>query len=413
MTKYSYLLAATSPPFAVEVPKPNPVMYPLLAGDDGVGVAPMTTQYQVVRRGTTNTVVRDWTAVPPGAPVSAGTLRHDVGIYDGPVMGLATTPGTYDVNLRATDRLGRTSMITRCFQLALLAPPLHFTDAGVAGHDLALDSLTLEPAGGMFQKVGQRLVDPAGTGASLVHQLFINGTASTVYATLAITKPMLASAQRRFRKAPSKTLRTVNTLCDTTPEPAICSETRRPEATYTSALAASGVSGAIDIVGKVFETTSAGVVIGEIPCIGCMASDTQFRFAIPPRATSSAPRYFMASAMLNPRRELYPTDSVKPSTPPYREETLNGVTISGKSDVGSVTFCSIEEYRGPNADIKYCVQTTQFQHYWALEYVEIAISSPTEIRTLTAPSMTVPPIQQATYARNQGLWSRTKASFPN
>jgi hypothetical protein len=61
--------------------------------------------------------------------IATGSTRFPVGIFSDVVAGLASTEGIYDVEFRATDRLGRTTTVSRCFDLHLRVPPLEFERA--------------------------------------------------------------------------------------------------------------------------------------------------------------------------------------------------------------------------------------------------------------------------------------------
>lgn len=395
VTKYSYLLAASSPPYVIEQPGPNPILYPLSATDDGVGLTAMSTQYRVLRRGTPDTVVRDWTVVAAtGTPAIA-----QVGIYDGQVTGLATTQGTYEVELRASDRLGRTTTIERCFALSLKAPPLHFWDDG-NNNSLALDRQTLAPVAGMFETVATRLLNPGSQGASLVHQRLINGTTSNVYLTLTVQKPSAVSGTRQFRYAANlgAPVDITDVNCDVASPPAVCTNPTPPNP-YISPNQSAG-SGALEIRPRLYETDLAfGPIIGEIPCVGCNVTDTSFRFVVPPRSAGagSGPRYFVAMTMLNPQPSLYPTDANRPSVPPYSDSFLVGsVSATGRLALQSSPYCSLTEEResppGSGMIKTYCVQSRTFRSYHALMSVSLNLVGATRMESLTSPTATIPPV---------------------
>jgi tryptophanyl-tRNA synthetase len=199
VTKYSYLLRSASPAYVTETPARNPIAYKLASGDDGVGIVEGSTQYRVLRREAGGpAVVLDWTSAGAGTPLPTGARLFDVAIASDVVAGLDTTEAVYDVELRATDRLSRTTTASRCFELRLKAPPLRFSgDGSGTGHTLALDSLSLAP-GAAHDRLAARLLNDDATGASLIDQHVVNGTTETVYLTVTVTKPGSVTASQSF-----------------------------------------------------------------------------------------------------------------------------------------------------------------------------------------------------------------------
>ncbi len=193
----------------------NPIRYQLVTVDGGIGIAPGSTQYRVGRRiGATTTWLLDWTSTGAGTPIGTGVTQHGVGIFSNLVAGLATTEGIYDVAFRATDRLARTSTVARCFDLKLKAPPLEFlpANAPITPHTYQLDALSLS-SGPPFDLVAARLLNDDASGASLIDQSFFNGTASTVYLTLTVTKPESVLVTQLFEIRNFQSKSSVNIKC--------------------------------------------------------------------------------------------------------------------------------------------------------------------------------------------------------
>ena len=65
-----------------------------------------------------------------GTPLGGNATRFNVGLYrDGAlaIPALGITEGEYHVEVRGTDKLGRTTVQERCFALRILAPKLRPT----------------------------------------------------------------------------------------------------------------------------------------------------------------------------------------------------------------------------------------------------------------------------------------------
>ncbi len=201
LTKLSYLLGATSPEYALEVPGPNPLRYQLVTDDPGVGIIAGSTQYRVGLRGPLQTDWQGWITAGAGTPIGAGVTRFPVDIVSDAVAGLATEEGIYDVEFRATDRLARTTTVARCFDLRLRAPPLDLDSASASrptkDHAYALDSLSLAP-GAPYDQIAARLLNTDATGASLIDQDIFNGTTATIYLTVTVTPPSEVTAAQTF-----------------------------------------------------------------------------------------------------------------------------------------------------------------------------------------------------------------------
>ncbi|MGN6104475.1 MAG: hypothetical protein ACTHU0_05170 [Kofleriaceae bacterium] len=338
VTKHSYLLGAAAPPYAVELPARNPILYQFVTADDGVGIASGSTQYRVGRRsGGSTQWILDWTPTGTGAPIATGVTRFAVGVYSNVVPGLATTPGVYDVEFRATDRLSRTSTTARCFELRLKAPPLHFGIGGppsadpAQSHTYALDSLSLAH-GAPFDLLARRLLNADATGASLIDQPVVNGTAETVYLTVTVSRrPVAVRATRSFVIENAITaVTTVNVPCSE-----LTSDCEPPASLprYASASASTDVT-SLAFPAKVFELVN-GVPTTEVPCIApCAPTDSVFRFAIPPRAPGNQPpRRFLVMTMIGQISSLWPTDASHPASPPFADESID--TVNPYTDVAT------------------------------------------------------------------------------
>jgi hypothetical protein len=405
ITKYSYLLSETPTAYAIETPARNPLVYQLLTDDPGVGIAAGSTQYRIKRtvNGSTTTVV-DWTTAGPGVPVGTSVRQFAVGLYSGTVSGLATTPGRYDVEFRAADRLQRTATIGRCFELALKAPPLHFAAppaTPTTAHEYALDSLKL--GAGSFDKVAARLLNDDATGASVLDQGFTNGTARTVYLTVTVTKPNETVIRRRFQEGMWSAIRDerVTISCGNAPcELFFGDGYMSPDTTATIGTQAFPV--------KVFELVN-GVPTTEVPCIApCPASATAFQFAIPSRPVGGQPaRRFVAMTMVGPVAQLRPTDAASSRPPPYQDTSYTYTAINGtlttKRFTGvlpaleTVTGCTSQEVTpdpaDPEQDLYTCKVNTTYRRMRKLTVAGLEFTSDIKSSYATAPTVELSPVE--------------------
>jgi hypothetical protein len=317
VTKFSYLLGAVSPEYVMESPGRNPIRYQLVTDDPGVGIAAGSTEYRVGRRvGLGTTWIVDWTPAGAGLPIGGSTTRFPIDIVSDAVAGLATTEGVYDVELRATDRLGRTTVAARCFDLRLRAPPLELEPIPVLptkDHAYSLDSLNLMP-GAPYDQIAARLLNADATGASLIDQDVFNGTAETVYLTVSVIKPDSVLVSRSFVIG-NATTDVVPSTCDGCIDP-VGVLPYSPPPTMT-------VETNLHFPVKVFELGS-GVPATEIPCLApCPPSGSSFRFAIPSRATGGQPaRAFRVMTMIGQVPGLWPADGAQPASPPFIDDVI-------------------------------------------------------------------------------------------
>jgi len=437
VTKFSYLLGANPPPYGSEVDDRgiqhrNPVHYVLVASDDGVGLAAGSTQYRVgYRTGNATTWIQDWTAAGTPTQQLPGVDQYDLGIFADAIPQLATTEGIYDVELRATDRLARTTTVTRCFDLRLRAPPLHFQTPGQGApdpdpipvdHAYRLLSLGMAP-GAPFSAIAARLLNDDATGASLLDEDVTNGTASTVYLEVAVTRPGTVYAGQIFTLANFGTTTTASIDCTDfgeDPPPAICRGAVSGPL-YTSSPSDPPMPSEHPLTSlafpvKVFELDGSLHPATEVPCIVCGVGD-RWKFAIPPRpvGTSGAlpPRRFKVMTMIGQVAELWPSDSNFPATPPFADAGLNGIAFTGRVSP-AVDGCTSHNIRtlpdGTRLDT--CTRVAHITPYRALKAVHLRTTAGTMSTYATAPTSTGTPTLAATSLTPLLLWDRTEATLP-
>ncbi len=418
VTKYSYLLGSASPPHVTETPSRNPIAYRLVSADDGVGIVDGSTQYRVLRREASgSTVVLDWTSAGPGTPIATTARLFDVALVSDLVSGLDTTEAIYDVELRATDRLSRTSTTARCFELRLRAPPLHFLAGGPAtwhtfalGYPGAPTSLSLAP-GAPFDPVAARLLNDNATGASLLDQPVINGTTETVFLTVTVTKPSSVSASQKFEIRNFTKISTVTIDCGPPEDPnPACDPVASfpPGGGYASPLITPPATTNLMFPVKLYELDGAGIPTTEIPCLApCSVSGSVFKFAVPPRAVGGPARRFIVMTMIGQVRNLWPTDANQNATQPFADLSVNGVRYTGRSQFFS-SGCGLY---GPG--MATCKERWQKTQYRALTYAKLDFASDTRTTYATAATAQLAPAPATNLNRAQGhFWETFEGALP-
>ncbi|HSK01402.1 MAG TPA: hypothetical protein VK932_09180 [Kofleriaceae bacterium] len=393
VTKYSYLLRAASPPHVTEAPGRNPIAYRLVAADDGIGLAGGSTQYRVLRREAAGpAVVLDWTSAGPGTPIGTGARLFDVEVVADLVPGLDTTEGIYDVELRATDRLARTTAASRCFELRLKAPPLHFLGGGpAAGHGLALDSLSLAP-GAAHDRIAARLLNDDATGASLLDQPIVNGTTETVFLTVTVTQPSSVTATQAFEIRNHTAISPVTIECYVGPDkewnPACDPMAAFPPGGGYSSGPITTTATALTFPVKLFELDGAGAPATEIPCLPpCSPVGSVFKFAVPPRAAGGPARRFVVMTMIGQVSNLWPKDGNQNAAPPFSDFSIQGGRYTGRYQF----FSSGCGKYGPG--MATCQERWQRTQYRALTDARLDFATQTIARYATAATVQLVPVE--------------------
>jgi hypothetical protein len=432
VTKFSYLLGAAPPPYGREVTGQgvqhrNPLHYVLLGADDGVGIAAGSTQYRIgFQTAGATTWLLDWTPAPPPTPIAPGVDQYDIGIFSDQIPQLATTEGIYHIEFRATDRLARTATVARCFELHLRAPPLHFQTPGQGApdpdpipvdHAYRLRSLGLGP-GAPFSAIAARLLNDHATGASLLDEDVTNGTASTVYLDVGVTRPSTVFGRQSFRLSHVGTTRTVSINCTRDPEnppPDLCGP---PSAgpTYTSATSMDLSVPDPSFPARVFELDATLAPATEVPCLVC-GVDNHWKFAIPPRAASASamvpPRRFKVMTMIGRVALLWPSDGIFPASPPFRDTALGGISFTGLVSPASEGCVSHNLHMLPDGTtLDTCTRVATITPYRALTEVLLHIPSQVASMYATAPTPVAIPAQVVMSGSLPILWDPVQTTFP-
>ncbi len=386
--KFSHLLGASLPLGAAG--SLNPLRLSAVVSDDGVGIAPATTQMRVSVNGSE---ALPWTPVD-GTPIAPMAKRHELPLSrEGTlaIPALATTEGVYLVELRAVDRLGRVSSTARCWNHKLLAPKLKLTegDGAIAtGFDLALYSTALG-ASGPAGNVSGKLLSATPQGAAVWQWRVRNYVAAPIYLTVRILPTDIAVSKSFLVK---ETLLTsdagVYESCGTALPP-----NPPPRCSIVStALPYTGASSNVEFKdakfrARLFVGAPGGNLGAELlPCTGCTNNDAEqtYTFEIPARTTpqgSPLPEYVFLTH-LRPeapgfggatlRTLLAPSDAVSPDAGPFGEFLINNVRLTGRpmTAPSPSLYCSAEEYNGELRQW-FCTNKVRKQTYRALTFMQL------------------------------------------
>jgi hypothetical protein len=316
--KHAYLLEPT--PEGTEVAA-NPLRFPAEVTD----LAPIhaTAEYRVRLAG--GVELQTWTAGGAGVDVAAGLVEHPIDLVRTVGIGtpeLATYEGELEVDIRITDWAGRQAMSTWCWTHHPLAAPLEVGPAGEAPGGMSDWLLQSDPP-------LSQLLNVDGTYAPVIDAPFTQYTSDIVYVDIDLTPPSPAGSW-------AKTIVDDYILVGTEPgEPIACiPDTGAPCPTTLpprpDPLTNGPLGGSLEWTVLLYEGTG---YVGECTSIGAQ----QYRCTVPGRA-GGAPRPFRIAAAVRNLHDLRP-NTVGATTPPYAENTLLGLTYSGKS-LGVSSVCS-------------------------------------------------------------------------
>jgi hypothetical protein len=199
VTKYAYLLDET-PLYAIEsggidAGGANALKWQVDPSDDGVGLT--GARYRVVDNATSTTII-NWTGMPT-APTLIKLFRNGT---NGAVA-LGSAQGLLRIDVEATDALGRTTLMSRCWNQTLLAAPIVLdandqaalptnTAADIAANKWGLSTLLLESTATPAAPVSMMLTTVGATtaaGAGLFEFPIYNPTNEPVYVSVDLDLP--------------------------------------------------------------------------------------------------------------------------------------------------------------------------------------------------------------------------------
>ena len=349
----------------------NPLAFNVVLSDDGVGIQPGTAQYRVGIPAIN--FLTGWTPMPPGS-VNGSTTNITLPLYRDGATGiptLGTTNGEYHIELRATDRFGRTTTTARCWTHVILAPPLSpTTQSGEKGEGFprALFSTSLTGGPGRFTDFAEKFLNDNAEGAALWRWRVKNYLGEPVYVTVKITQGVQAQVTREF--AIRNTLinpRIASSSCGTQPC-AIAQPIEEYRSTFTTFAPTS-----LALRARLFDQADSEVGL----CPGCTSDDTTqtYVFQIPARTSSSVAEYSFLTYLL-PRLPagqgtdvtMAPSDANQPDNGPYSEF----FTVTGKlmGPPGTTPLCIDQDN---DSGTFTCIQKAVRQRYRALTRIRYQV----------------------------------------
>ena len=354
----------------------NPLQSNWVVSDDGVGIAPGTTQLRVTRRnGAAVAELLPWTPVT-GVVIAPQAVRYALGLYrDGAlaIPALATTEGEVHVELRAVDRLGRTARQERCWTHRILAPPLR--PSGPTTGASMMFPVSLQPSAGQ-KSVSETFLNANATGAGMWIRRVRNYLATPVFLNVTITQGVDAQVSRTFvvRNALANP-RGVTQICGANP----CNVF---QATQESFSPPARRHDNLKLRARMFLMNGGQLGQEVFPCAGCANDDDaqSYTFEIPARATpQGAP--LAEYAIVTHLRPTLPAGGgtdvlMAPQDPPsgtYGEFIFNGVQLTGRADPPGTEVCTAQE---EDAEFNrwICVERATRQTYRALTSVTYELS---------------------------------------
>lgn len=322
------------------------------------------------------------------APAPGG--GYDVPLVaDGPmaIPALLTTEGTYAVSVRATDRLGRSTEVTRCWQHRILAPELRALNglgAQATGFSQALYSTRLSPVGtAEFGNFSQKLLNASAQGAAVWQRRLRNYVGRPV--RLQVEVALLDSAMppagpdglvsKTFVVRRGLAQRSdASYLCGANP----CAEIQPAELYRQTLLDLPHPTARYGV--RVFMVAGSTLGAELLPCTGCEVdvARQRYTFEVPPR-DASGPREVLVTTYLLPALPaggelttlMAPASGESPDLSPggYAEHSLDGGSFTGKliGAAGSLV-CVSQEYDGELRQWR-CLEQARPQQYRALKWV--------------------------------------------
>lgn len=392
VSKRVHLLGAALPLGAVG--PLNSLRLRVSISDDGMPLVPDAIQVRVavMRADGSQLEPMPWRtlAAAPGGGYEVALVA------DGPmaIPALLTTEGTYHVAVRATDRFGRTTELTRCWQHRILPVELgsvNGTGEKAEGFPQALYSTRLSPESAQeFGNFAQKLLNANAQGAAVWQRRLRNYIGRPVRLQVQVA---MAPDQTSPDGLVSKTFVVRRGLTERSDAFYLCganpctllqsSELYRQTIDLPHSAARYGV--------RVFSISGNAPGAEILPCSGCEVDVAQQRytFELPPR-DAGGPREVMVATYLLPTLPsdaalaelMAPASSASPDLSPgsYAEHTLDGVTFTGKW-IGAAASpgCVSQEFDGELRQWR-CLEQARPRQYRALKWVRHVQAKPVVTR---------------------------------
>jgi hypothetical protein len=410
--KYAYLLDQAAPVYGGEGAK-NELKWMFGVADDGVGLDPAGTAYQVRQGGQTLVA---WRALSDPGPFQTVRLyrRVTTGSAWPAIPQLGTVDGQFQIDFRGRDAFGRETIVTRCWNHKPKAAPVEIGAIGAPtspGPWYALSSMQL----GSGRPIAAQVLNDGAPGTGLAQFTMLNGTNEDIYVALNLTERPgpNTSWSRAYQHSHAMTAQgaQVNCGCETgtgctgplnTPE---CTPRARMPLPATEGRKSDGNTAMYDYTLRVWDTTSSPWV--ELtPCAECEnvddSGDTptdRKQFRLPARGTGPTVRpvrTFVALVVVKTIanvRPFSPNDPWPSSGPPYTDFSMTYIqggisrtaTFTGKLHGPTTRRCATEPVLQSNNYVCQNVQT--YQQYRALEGAGVTFT-PDRLTTAIASSAT-------------------------
>lgn len=389
----------------------NPLRLSLVASDDGVGVARGTEQLRVtVRNGASTVEVLPWSTMA-GIPLGGNATRFVAGLYrDGPqaIPSLGSMEGEYHVELRATDKLGRTVVQERCWNHRILAPKLRSAgtnpDGGAqaTGFAQAMFSTSLNPVGGQFGDVSAKFLNSNAAGAAIWAWRVRNYLGVPIYVRVKIPMGVNAYVSKTFTVGGTVVQRrTTYEVCGVNP----CGLT---QPTTTDHSVTNALHQNVRFRARAY--AAAGAVLGAeiLPCAGCINDEaTQtYMFEIPARVTSQGTalaEYVITTHLVATQPAgagldvlMAPSSPASPDSGSYGEVLLNGATFTGRLNgaPSAAEYCIAQEFDSESGRWA-CTEKGRTQGFRALRSVKYKTTVVVNTEYQLSPASQVPPTSAA------------------
>lgn len=412
VSKFAYLLDEAAPMFGTENEK-NPLEWAFQVLDDGVGIDPAGTAYRIRQGGTT---LVDWRAPGGTSPSHVVEMYRRAGpLSEWPsIPQLGTVDGLFQLDLRARDRFGRETIVTRCWNHHPLAAPFEIGSATAAsdGPDgsgkYALAGLLLNSS--PADPISAQVLNDNAPGTGLIQVNFSNGVAEDIYVTFEVTPPTSATWSYSGKYAYALTS-SVQRSCGTITAPDTSEPCRaNNDMPDPVPLAGNNVTSSLPYGVRVWETTG-GTHTELLPCTGCENTTLRKQYRIPAR--TNGVRTFTVTPTVRTIEVLRPG-----GMSPYSEYSfsylVNGSSVTnfltGKPPDHTIQRCVNMQANG--AGQLTCTQSETWRRYRALGSISVTFGSSVGLTANAATGPSTPAELRASRSRAPSTWTTAETLPP-
>jgi hypothetical protein len=338
--KHAYLLDEAAPLYADESAK-NELQWQFSLTDDGVGLDPTWTAYQVRQGGAT---LVPWQTLSGGPTFTIPLFRQASGVPWPAIPQLGTVDGLFEIDFRGMDAFGRDVSFTRCWNHHPLAAPIEVqpivnATSNVIAGKYALADLKLNEN----DPIAAQVLNDGAPGAGLSEFTVWNGTGEDVYVTIDLTEvPTGATCTKSYQHSHALVDRGDVRDCgcedDEPPYDPDCTGPLDIPECYsianlplpTSTVVNNYVDDTCPVTYSLRAWETTGTDSAHSPCSGCENTQTRKEYLLPRRSQFGGPRSFqfmIAAGTTDPETDewsgtiasMRPAGSVIGDTPPYSE----------------------------------------------------------------------------------------------